>query len=64
MDKKIKAHDFALAVVSGNPTKGNNPDFIAEESLKLYLSALSVAQNHNENVPTPKVKVNTLKGSL
>lgn len=64
MNRKINVHDFALAVVSGNPTKGDNPDTIAKESLELYLSALNIALKHNETVEVPKVKAKSIKGSL
>lgn len=53
MNKKINAHDFALAVVSGNPIKGDSPDTIAKESLELYLSSFDVATEHNESIEKP-----------
>lgn len=53
----IPAKDFALAVVSGNPAKGNSPEEIAEEAVKIYIAALKVAQKHNDETPVPRATI-------
>lgn len=55
--RKIDSKEFALAVVSGNPCPGNNPKEISENAIQLYLSALKVAKDFNEQQPLPKAAV-------
>lgn len=45
---RIEPKDFALAVVSGNPSPGKTPDEISKNAIQLYLSALKEAESFNK----------------
>lgn len=51
-NNQINAATFAAAVVAGNPVSGKNEAEIAQKALDLYLSALEVAQKHNDEHPS------------
>lgn len=44
LNRKIDENQFALAVVSGNPARGNSPEETAKNALQLYLTAVKVAK--------------------
>ena len=45
---RIDPKDFALAVVSGNPSPGDSPEDISKNAIQLYLVALEEAEMFNK----------------
>ncbi|MCG7339594.1 hypothetical protein MHZ36_09845 [Staphylococcus sp. ACRSN] len=51
MSINIDPQKFADLVVTANPSKSNNPEDIAKDSLELYVNAYRLAERHS-NIAT------------